>query len=90
MHSVKPYTKSDLANISLANVIRDYTLTASEEVPVNPLVYLYPDIPRDVAFGRYYTSASDGRDFTFTYTVGLLYALHTFEMCHIWHAQIPK
>ncbi|CAM4601155.1 unnamed protein product [Leuciscus chuanchicus] len=59
MHSVKPYTKSDLANISLPNVIRDYTLTASEEVPVNPLVYLYPDIPKDDAFGRYYSSSCD-------------------------------
>lgn len=68
MHSVKPYTKSDLASISLPNVIRDYTLTAAEKVPVNPLIYLYPDIPRDVAFGRYYTSASDGiLTFTFTY-----------------------
>lgn len=61
MHSVKPYTKSDLASISLPNVIRDYTLTAAEKVPVNPLIYLYPDIPKDEAFSRYYTSAPDGR-----------------------------
>ncbi|XP_051762414.1 signal transducer and activator of transcription 1b isoform X1 [Ctenopharyngodon idella] len=59
MHSVKPYTKSDLASISLPNVIRDYTLTAAEKVPVNPLIYLYPDIPKDEAFSRYYTSAPD-------------------------------
>ncbi|XP_026073393.1 signal transducer and activator of transcription 1-like [Carassius auratus] len=59
MHSVKPYTKSDLASISLPNVIRNYTLTAAEKIPVNPLVYLYPDIPKDDAFGRYYTSSSD-------------------------------
>ncbi|KAK2904780.1 hypothetical protein Q8A67_006579 [Cirrhinus molitorella] len=58
-HSVKPYTKSDLASISLPNVIRDYTLTAAEKIPVNPLVYLYPDIPKEEAFGRYYTSSSD-------------------------------
>ncbi|CAM4601139.1 unnamed protein product [Leuciscus chuanchicus] len=94
VHSAKPYTRADMNRIPLPNFIRDYTVTAGEKDPVNPLVYLYPDIPRDVAFGRYYTSASDGRDFTFTYTVGLLYALHTFVMCHIWHAketaQIPK
>lgn len=60
-HSVKPYTKSDLASISLPNVIRDYTLTAAQKIPVNPLLYLYPDIPKDVAFGRYYISSSDGR-----------------------------
>uniref|UniRef100_A0A8C1BV31 Signal transducer and activator of transcription n=1 Tax=Cyprinus carpio carpio TaxID=630221 RepID=A0A8C1BV31_CYPCA len=58
-HSVKPYTKSDLASISLPNVIRDYTLTAAQKIPVNPLVYLYPDIPKDDAFGRYYISSSD-------------------------------
>lgn len=60
-HSVKPYTKSDLASISLPNVIRDYTLTAAQKIPVNPLVYLYPDIPKDDAFGHYYISSSDGR-----------------------------
>uniref|UniRef100_A0A673J8Q7 Signal transducer and activator of transcription n=1 Tax=Sinocyclocheilus rhinocerous TaxID=307959 RepID=A0A673J8Q7_9TELE len=58
-HSVKPYTKTDLASISLPNVIRNYTLTAAEKIPVNPLIYLYPDIPKDDAFGRYYTSSSD-------------------------------
>uniref|UniRef100_A0A672RUN1 Signal transducer and activator of transcription n=1 Tax=Sinocyclocheilus grahami TaxID=75366 RepID=A0A672RUN1_SINGR len=58
-HSVKPYTKSDLASISLPNVIRDYTLTAAQKIPVNPLVYLYPDIPKEDAFGRYYISSSD-------------------------------
>uniref|UniRef100_A0A672QZT8 Signal transducer and activator of transcription n=1 Tax=Sinocyclocheilus grahami TaxID=75366 RepID=A0A672QZT8_SINGR len=58
-HSVKPYTKTDLASISLPNVIRNYTLTAAEKIPVNPLIYLYPDIPKDDAFGRYYISSSD-------------------------------
>ncbi|XP_057192072.1 signal transducer and activator of transcription 1b [Triplophysa rosa] len=62
IHSVKPYTKSDLANISLPDVIRDYTLTAAETVPVNPLIYLYPDVPRDVAFGRYYTSSPEASE----------------------------
>uniref|UniRef100_A0A8C1BZD2 Signal transducer and activator of transcription n=1 Tax=Cyprinus carpio carpio TaxID=630221 RepID=A0A8C1BZD2_CYPCA len=58
-HSVKPYTKTDLASISLPNVICSYTLTAAEKIPVNPLIYLYPDIPKDDAFGRYYTSLDD-------------------------------
>ncbi|XP_051564836.1 signal transducer and activator of transcription 1-like [Myxocyprinus asiaticus] len=62
MHSVKPYTRSDLVNISLSDIIRDYHLTAAEKVPVNPLIYLYPDIPRDVAFGHYYTSPSDDQE----------------------------
>lgn len=62
IHSVKPYTKSDLANISLPDVIRDYTLTAAETVPVNPLIYLYPDIQRDLAFSRYYSSPPEASE----------------------------
>ncbi|XP_050975102.1 signal transducer and activator of transcription 1-like [Labeo rohita] len=60
IHSTKPYTRTDLNRMSLPNIIRDYTISDGEKDPVNPLIYLYPDIPRDVAFGRYYTSASDG------------------------------
>ncbi|XP_056321732.1 signal transducer and activator of transcription 1b isoform X2 [Danio aesculapii] len=59
MHSVKPYTKADLATISMPNIIRDYILAAPMKVPVYPLIYLYPDIPKDEAFGRYYTSESE-------------------------------
>ncbi|KAL1267539.1 hypothetical protein QQF64_032902 [Cirrhinus molitorella] len=59
-HSTKPYTRTDLIKMSLPNIIRDYTVSDGEKDPVNPLIYLYPDIPRDVAFGRYYTNASDG------------------------------
>uniref|UniRef100_A0A673G3C2 SH2 domain-containing protein n=1 Tax=Sinocyclocheilus rhinocerous TaxID=307959 RepID=A0A673G3C2_9TELE len=66
VHSTKSYARTDLNNISLPNIIRDYTSTDGEKDPVNPLIYRYPDIPRDVAFGRYYTSASDNKDsFTF-------------------------
>ncbi|XP_051762422.1 signal transducer and activator of transcription 1-like [Ctenopharyngodon idella] len=59
VRSTKPYTRVDMNRIPLPNFIRDYTITTGEKDPVNPLNYLYPDIPRDVAFGRYYTSASD-------------------------------
>ncbi|KAK9969113.1 hypothetical protein ABG768_027313 [Culter alburnus] len=59
VRSTKPYTRADMNRIPLPNFIRDYTVTTGEKDPVNPLIYLYPDIPRDVAFGRYYTSASD-------------------------------
>uniref|UniRef100_A0A673JGF6 SH2 domain-containing protein n=1 Tax=Sinocyclocheilus rhinocerous TaxID=307959 RepID=A0A673JGF6_9TELE len=71
VHSTEPYSKVDLNRISLPNIIRDYTVTDGEKDPVNPLIYLYPDILRDVAFGRYYTTASDGKDFYIH-----IYALH--------------
>ncbi|XP_074042995.1 LOW QUALITY PROTEIN: signal transducer and activator of transcription 1-alpha/beta [Sinocyclocheilus anshuiensis] len=71
VHSTEPYSKVDLNRISLPNIIHDYTVTDGEKDPVNPLIYLYPDIPRDVAFGRYYTTASDVKDFYIH-----IYALH--------------
>ncbi|XP_022535811.2 signal transducer and activator of transcription 1b [Astyanax mexicanus] len=58
-HSVEPYTKADLNDLSFPDVIRDYTLMASENIPENPLLYLYPDIPKDVALGCYYSNPDD-------------------------------
>lgn len=62
-HSVKPYKKQDLVNITFPDVIRNYTLMDAENIPENPLVYLYPDIPKDVAFSRYY-SVGEGTHLT--------------------------
>ncbi|XP_053352959.1 signal transducer and activator of transcription 1-like [Clarias gariepinus] len=58
-HSVKPYRKSDLVNLSFADVIQNYTLMEAGKLPKKPLLYLYPDIPKDVAFGRYYSNTTD-------------------------------
>ncbi|XP_053564112.1 signal transducer and activator of transcription 1-alpha/beta [Bombina bombina] len=54
IRSVQPYTKKELKSIPLVEIIRNYQLMAEENVPENPLKYLYPNIPRDVAFGEYY------------------------------------
>ncbi|GAA6066554.1 signal transducer and activator of transcription 1-like isoform X1, partial [Tachysurus ichikawai] len=61
-HSVKPYRKSDLINLSFPDVIRNYMLMDTDNIPENPLLYLYPDIPKDVAFGHYYSSTSDASE----------------------------
>ncbi|XP_027031093.2 signal transducer and activator of transcription 1-like isoform X1 [Tachysurus fulvidraco] len=61
-HSVKPYRKSDLVNLSFPDVIRNYMLMDTENIPETPLLYLYPDIPKDVAFGHYYSSTSDASE----------------------------
>ncbi|XP_026535807.1 signal transducer and activator of transcription 2 isoform X2 [Notechis scutatus] len=53
-NSVEPYTKKELQFLSLPDIIRDYQLFAIEAIPENPLLYLYPDTPRDEAFGSYY------------------------------------
>ncbi|XP_075407582.1 signal transducer and activator of transcription 2 [Tenrec ecaudatus] len=58
IYSVQPYTKEMLQSLPLTEIIRHYQLLVEENVPENPLRFLYPTslptIPRDVAFGRYY------------------------------------
>ncbi|XP_008293306.1 signal transducer and activator of transcription 1-alpha/beta [Stegastes partitus] len=53
VHAVLPYTKKELLSMSLPDVIYHYSLTRQQETR-NPLRYLYPDINKDDAFGRYY------------------------------------
>uniref|UniRef100_A0A4W4HKB1 Signal transducer and activator of transcription n=1 Tax=Electrophorus electricus TaxID=8005 RepID=A0A4W4HKB1_ELEEL len=61
LHSVKPYTKTDLASITFPDIIRTYRLMAAGNIPESPLLYLYPGIPRDTAFGRHYSSKPNGK-----------------------------
>ncbi|XP_068121276.1 signal transducer and activator of transcription 2-like [Hyperolius riggenbachi] len=58
IHSVAPYTKKDLSIIALTEIIRNYQLI-QENIQDNPLQYLYPDVPRDEAFGKYYKEIDD-------------------------------
>ncbi|KAL2081120.1 hypothetical protein ACEWY4_022973 [Coilia grayii] len=55
VHAVEPYTKKELAAISFPDILRNYKVMAADNLPVNPLVLLYPNIPKDNAFGRYYS-----------------------------------
>ncbi|XP_074158932.1 signal transducer and activator of transcription 4 isoform X2 [Sminthopsis crassicaudata] len=55
-HSVEPYNKGRLAALPFADILRDYKVIMAENVPENPLKYLYPDIPKDKAFGKHYSS----------------------------------
>ncbi|KAM6980762.1 signal transducer and activator of transcription 3-like [Aplochiton taeniatus] len=54
VRSVQPFTKSDLGQIPFHEILRNFQILEAENVPVNPLVYLYPDTPKDEAFGKYY------------------------------------
>ncbi|KAM6893026.1 signal transducer and activator of transcription 1a isoform 1-T2 [Lycodopsis pacificus] len=58
-HSVEPYTKKDLSAVSLPDIIRTYKVMAAENIPENPLRFLYPNIPKDKAFGKYYPKPSE-------------------------------
>lgn len=54
IYSVQPYTKEVLQSLPLTEIIRHYQVLADENIPENPLQFLYPRIPRDEAFGCYY------------------------------------
>uniref|UniRef100_A0AAV2K5F2 Signal transducer and activator of transcription n=1 Tax=Knipowitschia caucasica TaxID=637954 RepID=A0AAV2K5F2_KNICA len=55
-HSVEPYTKNRLSALPFPDIIRDYKVISDGVVPGNPLKFLYPNIPKDDAFGRLYNS----------------------------------
>ncbi|XP_022378709.1 signal transducer and activator of transcription 2 isoform X2 [Enhydra lutris kenyoni] len=54
IYSVQPFTKDVLQSLPLTKIICHYQLLTEENIPENPLRFLYPRIPRDEAFGRYY------------------------------------
>uniref|UniRef100_A0A3Q3IKU3 Signal transducer and activator of transcription n=1 Tax=Monopterus albus TaxID=43700 RepID=A0A3Q3IKU3_MONAL len=55
-NSVEPYTKNRLSALPFADIIRDYKVISDGVVPENPLKFLYPDIPKNEAFGRLYNN----------------------------------
>uniref|UniRef100_A0A3Q2DTE4 Signal transducer and activator of transcription n=1 Tax=Cyprinodon variegatus TaxID=28743 RepID=A0A3Q2DTE4_CYPVA len=61
-HSVEPYTKKELTAVSLPDIIRTYKVMAAENIPENPLRFLYPDVPKDKAFGKYYPKPSETQE----------------------------
>lgn len=50
---MEPYTKKELLVTSLPDTLYLYSLGAQGSVSRNPLLYLYPDVPKDTAFGCY-------------------------------------
>jgi len=52
---VEPYNKGRLSALPFADILRDYKVIMADNVPENPLKYLYPDIPKDKAFGKHYS-----------------------------------
>ncbi|XP_067101460.1 signal transducer and activator of transcription 2 isoform X1 [Osmerus mordax] len=58
VHSVQPFTKVDLNQIPFHEIIRNFQLQIPENVPESPLLYLYPNTPKDKAFEKYYTVKS--------------------------------
>ncbi|MEE6490420.1 hypothetical protein FKM82_015874 [Ascaphus truei] len=55
-HSVEPYNKGRLNALPFPDILRNYKVIEAENAPENPLKYLYPEIPKDKAFGKHYNS----------------------------------
>uniref|UniRef100_A0A672JK58 Signal transducer and activator of transcription n=1 Tax=Salarias fasciatus TaxID=181472 RepID=A0A672JK58_SALFA len=58
--TVQPFTKVDLSQIPFHEIIRNFQILEADNVPENPLLYLYPNTPKDEAFGKYYTEKTGG------------------------------
>ncbi|XP_055734934.1 signal transducer and activator of transcription 1-alpha/beta-like [Salvelinus fontinalis] len=61
-HTVEPYTKKKLAAVSFPDILHNYKVMAAENIPENPLVYLYPRIPKDSALARYYIRPTEAAE----------------------------
>ncbi|TWW62192.1 signal transducer and activator of transcription 2 isoform X1 [Takifugu flavidus] len=56
--TVQPFTKVDLMQIPLVEIIRNFQILEAGNIPVNPLVYLYPNTSKEEAFAKYYSEES--------------------------------
>ncbi|KAM8867373.1 signal transducer and activator of transcription 2 isoform 2-T2 [Synchiropus picturatus] len=53
--TVQPFTKNDLKQIPFQEILRNFQFQEVDNVPENPLLYLYPDIPKDDVLGKFYS-----------------------------------
>ncbi|XP_033969436.1 signal transducer and activator of transcription 1-alpha/beta-like isoform X2 [Trematomus bernacchii] len=61
-HSVEPYTKKELSHVSLSDNLRMYRVRAADDILENPLRFLYPNIPKDKAFEKYYLKPTEAAE----------------------------
>lgn len=54
VRSVQPFNSTDLKQIPLPEILRNFQIMEAENAPVYPLQFLYPNTPKDQAFGKYY------------------------------------
>lgn len=87
--SVQPFTKVDLIQIPFVEILRNFQILEAGNIPVNPLVYLYPNTPKDEAFAKYYSNESGGT-MIFLWTCVIHISMHQC-VCgwgNNWHARV--
>ncbi len=72
---MEPYTKRELSAVSLPDIIRNYRVMAADNVPENPLRFLFPNLPKDEAFKKYYSKPTDSKKHTVANCVKLINVL---------------
>ena len=65
--TVQPFTKDDLKQIPFQEIIRNFQILEADNIPENPLLYLYPNTPKEEAFGKFYSEKSGGKSTTFVW-----------------------
>ena len=55
IHSAEPYNEGRLSALPFADILQDYKVIVAENIPENPLKYLYPDFPKGKAFCKLYS-----------------------------------
>ncbi len=63
VQTVKPFSSTDLKQIALPDILCNFRIMVAENIPDNPLCYLYPNTPKDQAFGKYYSEKTGGKLF---------------------------
>ncbi|KAK1795723.1 hypothetical protein P4O66_001206 [Electrophorus voltai] len=54
VRTVQPFISADLKQIPFPEILRNFQIMEAENAPVYPLQFLYPNIPKDQAIGKYY------------------------------------
>ncbi|XP_053492351.1 signal transducer and activator of transcription 2 isoform X2 [Ictalurus furcatus] len=54
VRTVQPFTSVDLKQIPFPEILRNFQIMEADNAPVYPLQFLYPNTPKDQAFGKYY------------------------------------
>ncbi|XP_036401526.1 signal transducer and activator of transcription 4 [Megalops cyprinoides] len=57
--SVEPFTKNKLDALPFIDILQKYKVTTDGSTLESPLKFLYPDIPKDKVFEKYYSRCED-------------------------------
>uniref|UniRef100_A0A4W4F1P3 Signal transducer and activator of transcription n=1 Tax=Electrophorus electricus TaxID=8005 RepID=A0A4W4F1P3_ELEEL len=60
VRTVQPFISADLKQIPFPEILRNFQIMEAENAPVYPLQFLYPNIPKAQAIGKYYNEKTGG------------------------------